>query len=178
MESPAGKIKKIIIHVLLVLFIISAAILAYSDYTLSEEARIKSDEIGRLTDTLNIKNEILSVIQAKHISVINLYGQDANPNGYGKIIWNISDNSAVLQVSNLMPATSKEDYQLWLVKGDTSISEGVFKIRRPDSENIFKIDSLHVNNLNNLDSIMLTLEKRGGSPKPEGIIYLLGNPSS
>lgn len=82
----------------------------------------------------------------------------------------------MLQVANLIPANYNEDYQLWLVKADTSISEGIFRLRKPDSENFFKIDSLHIKNLNSLDSIILTLEKRGGAPKPEGNIYLLGNP--
>ncbi len=149
----------------------------YRDIILSKEVKIKSREIDALEFTLGRKNDILKVLQARHLEIIKLHGQDIDPNSYGKFIWEPSNNSAVLQVANLIPANYKEDYQLWLVKADTSISEGVFRIRKPDSENFFKIDSLQVKDLNSLDSIMLTLEKRGGAPKPEGIIYLLGNPS-
>lgn len=138
--------------------------------------KVKSKEIDALEYTIRKKNDILDVLQARHLEIIKLKGQDIDPNSYGKFIWEPFDSSAVLQVSNLIPASSKEDYQLWLVKGDTSISEGVFRISRPDSENFFKIDNLQAKNLSNLDSIMLTLEKKGGAVKPQGVIYLLGNP--
>ena len=170
--------KKKIIIVLTILFFISTILLSYLNYSLLRKVRIKSKEVEALDHTLSIKDDILTVLHAKHLEVINLFGQDVNPSGYGKIIWDTSDNSAVLQVANLMPANSSEDYQLWLVKGDTSISEGVFQIRKSDSENFFKIHKLLVNNLNELDSIILTLERKGGTSNPDGIIYLLGNPSS
>jgi anti-sigma-K factor RskA len=102
-------------------------------------------------------------------------GLKADPVGFGKIIWDPEKRSAILQVSRLPAVPHDRDYQLWVIKGKTPISAGVFSVSDTTS-NFFRIDGLAVTDPREISAFAVTLEPKGGLPAPSGEMYLSGSP--
>jgi len=102
-------------------------------------------------------------------------GQETNPNGYGKIIWDPENERALLQVANLPEPAEDKDYQLWLIKDQQSpVSAGVFSFDQPSTDLFYKIESLNERPSDISNTFAVTLEPKGGAPQPTGSMYLLG----
>ena len=172
------EIKYKLIVVITSLLLLSLVVLAYLTYSLIKDVDDLKANLTSVNSQLNEKDEMLNILKSGKIRIIRLKGQDINPLGEGKIIWSPSNDSAILQLSNLPPTNGKESYQLWVIKNNIPYSEGVFEVKKPDTESIFKLDSLFINNLNEVNSFIITLEQKGGALMPAGIIYLRGTPYS
>ncbi len=79
---------------------------------LERELNIRNRQITELIQQVQQKEALLSVLGARDIDVLILNGQQVNPDGYGKIIWDPKGNRAILQVSNLPPVPKNKEYQL------------------------------------------------------------------
>ncbi|HWP83316.1 MAG TPA: anti-sigma factor [Bacteroidota bacterium] len=132
-------------------------------------------QLVELRDELERKEEILQVLQAPRINVVILKGAEVHPAGYGKIIWDPEKRVAVFQVANLPPIPEDKDYQLWVIKDKTPISTGVFSIQH-EKESYFKVLGLTVADRNEIEAFAVTLEPKGGLPKPSGAVYMIGSP--
>jgi anti-sigma-K factor RskA len=80
-----------------------------------------------------------------------------------------------LQVSRLPALPRNKDYQLWVIKGKTPISAGVFSVS-DTTANFFRIDGLAVTDPREISAFAVTLEPKGGLPAPTGDMYLAGSP--
>lgn len=128
-----------------------------------------------LKDELTRKEELLKVLASKRIEITVMDGLKTSPVSYGKIIWDPEKRTAILQVSNLPPAPSDKDYQLWIIKDKKPISAGVFAVSNTES-NYFKIENLAVTNPKEIGAFAVTLEPKGGVPQPTGEMYIAGSP--
>lgn len=131
-----------------------------------------------LQTELQQKEAILNVLQSPKIEVVLMDGQQVNPSGYGKIIWDPSRKVAILQVSKLPAVPSDKDYQLWyLDKNKKPVSAGVFAVAAQD-ENYFKVSELPLpESKKDITAFAVTIEPKGGVPQPTGAMYLLGTPN-
>ena len=129
-----------------------------------------------LQDELTRKDELLKVLQSPKIDVVIMNGLEVNPSGFGKIIWDPEKRVAILQVSNLPAVPSGKDYQLWVIKDKKPLSAGVFTVNDPNRDTFFKIEQLVEADKKSISAFAITLEPRGGVPKPTGTMYLLGSP--
>ena len=131
-------------------------------------------QLVALKDELTREKELLNVLASKRIEIIVMDGK-ISPVTYGKIIWDPEKKTAILQVSNLPPVPTDKDYQLWIIKGKTPISAGVFAVNDTDA-NYFKIDQLAVTDPKEIGAFAITLEPKGGVPQPTGEMYMVGSP--
>jgi anti-sigma-K factor RskA len=146
---------------------------AYYQYQQSEVTLQEQQQtIVRLQEQLDRKDELLAVLESRTIQVVMMNGQEVNPNGYGKIIWDQDQQQALLQVANLPPVPTDKDYQLWMIKDGKPISAGVFAVNRPNQDKFFKIEKL--NEGAQKPAFAVTMEPKGGVPQPTGDMYLLG----
>jgi anti-sigma-K factor RskA len=132
-------------------------------------------QITSLKDELVRKEELLKVLASQKIEITVMNGLKVNPVGFGKIIWDPEKRSAILQVSRLPAVPGNKDYQLWVIKGKTPISAGVFSVN-DTTASFFKIDGLAVTDPREISAFAVTLEPKGGLPAPTGDMYLAGSP--
>jgi anti-sigma-K factor RskA len=163
------------------LLIISLSLLFYT-FTLSSELGERQNlienqqsRITALQNQLAQRNELLAILESRNIDMIVLAGMEANPNGYGKVIWDHQHDRALLQVSNLPPIPEDMQYQLWIIQGNRPISAGLFAIHDPRKDAFFKIEQMGPADEQAARAFAVTLEPKGGMPQPTGDMYLMGN---
>lgn len=131
----------------------------------------------RVTDLqgeLQQKQEVLSVLQAQRLEVFPLASLEASSNAYGKIFWNPANRRAVLQVVNLSAEPNDKQYQLWMLKGKSYISVGVFDVENENND-LSKMMTLPVAEKQEIEGFEVTLEARGGGTQPTGTVHLRGS---
>jgi len=142
---------------------------------LQSELEQRSELLTRLETELERKEELLAILESRAVNLILMAGQETNPDGYGKIIWDPENERALLQVANLPEPAEDKDYQLWLIKDQQSpVSAGIFSFEQSSSDLFYKIDQLNESPSDVSNTFAVTLEPKGGAPQPTGSMYLLG----
>jgi len=142
---------------------------------LQSELEQRNELITQLETELERKAELLAILESREVNLILMAGQETNPYGYGKIIWDPVNERALLQVSNLPEPAEDKDYQLWLIKDQQSpVSAGVFSVEESTTDLFYKIDNLNEQPSDESNTFAITLEPKGGAPQPTGSMYLLG----
>lgn len=142
---------------------------------LQSELEQRIQLLTQLETELERKEELLAILESREVNLILMAGQETNPDGYGKIIWDPENERALLQVANLPEPADDQDYQLWLIKDQQSpISAGVFTFEQPSTDLFYRIDSLNERPSDVSNTFAVTLEPKGGAPQPTGSMYLLG----
>lgn len=135
-----------------------------------------SRRIAALEDSLSRKEALLDVLRSDRMQVAVMAGQDPNPAGYGKIIWDPDRKRAILHVSNLPPIPADKDYQLWVIRDSRPVDAGVFHVGAARSGgDLFRIDGMVETDRSRISAFAVTLEPKGGAPQPTGKMYLLGS---
>jgi anti-sigma-K factor RskA len=132
-----------------------------------------------LQDSLARKEALLALLRCPAMREILLAGQTASPDSasapHGKVMWDPDHGFAVLQVA--LPREPKDkDYQLWMIRDGKPVSAGVFHIAiAPDSLGaLYRLDRLAPTEARGQDVFAITLEPKGGVPKPTGAMVLSG----
>jgi anti-sigma-K factor RskA len=142
---------------------------------LQSELEQRNQMLTQLETELERKEELLAILESRDVNLILMAGQETNPNGYGKIIWDPENERALLQVANLPEPADDKDYQLWLIKDQQSpVSAGVFSFEQTSTDLFYKIESLIERPSDISNTFAVTLEPKGGAPQPTGSMYLLG----
>lgn len=169
------------------LLVIVAAEIAFFAYVTVEEVSHRDEQLAlyqstsmQLQQLLALQNEnerlkeILTVLQSPTIEIVTMNGQEINPSGHGKIIWDPARNIAILQVSKLPAVSSNNDYQLWYFnKEKTPISAGVFSLSA-EEQNYFRVSEIPLPPKEEISAFAVTLEPKGGVTRPTGSMYLFG----
>jgi len=162
------------------LLIVSLSLIFYS-FNLSSTISQKEDiitsheaQITELKSKLQHKRAMLSILEAREMTLVMLTGLDVNPDGYGKIFWDSERQQALLQVSNLPAVPKDKGYQLWLFKNNKPVSAGVFAVNN-ESDKFFKIEEMTEATKQSVNAFAITMEPKGGMPQPTGDMYLMGN---
>jgi len=135
-----------------------------------------SAQVTELKGELARKEELLKILASERIAITLMNGLKVNPFGFGKVIWDPEKRTAILQVSRLPSTPSNKDYQLWVIRGKTPVSAGVFAIS-DTTANFFKIEGLAVADPREVSAFAVTLEPKGGVSAPTGDMYLAGSPT-
>lgn len=108
------------------------------------------------------------------VQLAMLVGLQQDANARAKILWNPNYSKGMFYVNSLPPLPSEKSYQLWVIGAQGPVSAGVFDTSNQGSAvvTISKIDSPVPNVL----QFAVTIEPRGGLPKPSGSIVLAGKP--
>ncbi|MFH5886038.1 anti-sigma factor domain-containing protein [Halalkalibaculum sp. DA3122] len=163
------------------LLLVTLSLLFYA-FNLNSELETRNQQLARQEQTITQleteieqKNEMLSILGARQIDMVIMQGMEASPQGYGKVIWDAEQQQALLQVSNLPPVPADKEYQLWIIRDNTPISAGLFAVNDPKKDAFFKIEQMEPADKQATNAFAVTLEPRGGMPKPTGDMYLMGN---
>ncbi len=164
------------------LVLVTVGLLSYVDslrhrtQSLRGELAENRTQILALQDSLSQKEAMLDVIRSNHMQVVVMNGQDVNPAGYGKIIWDPVGKKAILHVSQLPQQPADKDYQLWVIRDKVPVDAGVFQVRGKEHDGqLYKIDRLVEADKSHINAFAITLEPKGGMKQPSGKMYLLGS---
>lgn len=93
----------------------------------------------------------------------------------GKVLWDGATNTGALLVFNLPPLPSRKVYQLWRIKGKTSIDAGTFTVN-PPGNGMLKLKDV-CSSQGQIEMFAVTIEPTGGSSHPTGRMLLKSSPS-
>jgi anti-sigma-K factor RskA len=91
-----------------------------------------------------------------------------DPNSMATIYWDTRSKDVYLRVNRMPAATSEKQYQLWALVDGVPVDAGVFDVNNG-------VAILKMKNIPRAQAFAVTLEKRGGSEKPDLTqMYVLG----
>ncbi len=134
----------------------------------------QEEQIADLKNEMNELQEMLAVIDSRQLHVVRLLGMEANPFGYGNVVWDSQNNRAVVRLAELPDPGEDGQYQFWAILDNKAIDIRSFSVDA--SGNALFL----ANNLNGLDnrkdfSFAVTLESDGRSSQPDGEMHLMGS---
>jgi len=134
----------------------------------------QEEEIADLGNEMNELQEMLSVMDSRQLHVVRLLGMEANPFGYGNVIWDSQNNRAVVQLAELPDAGKGGQYQFWAIFDNKAIDIRSFSVNN-HGEVLFLIENLDGLNKGKDFSFAVTLESDGVSSQPDGEMHLMGS---
>jgi anti-sigma-K factor RskA len=145
-------------------------------FFLNDQLRTTGELEKKLTDLqiqVQQKQDILAILQAQKIEMLQLVSADTASETFGRIFWEPEKRQAVLQTINLPAQTGDKQYQLWLMRDKKYLRVGEFDVNKEQS-NVFAVMTLPVGGKQEIEGFAVTLEPRGGSTQPSGVIQLRG----
>jgi anti-sigma-K factor RskA len=143
---------------------------------LNDQLRTTSELEKKLNDLqvqVQQKQDILGVLQAQRVEMLLLVSAEAGSEASGRIFWEPEKRRAVLQVINLPAQPADKQYQLWLMKDKKYFRVSEFDVNT-EKANVFAVMTLPVGEKKEIEEFAITLEPRGGSTQPSGVIQLRG----
>ena len=127
-----------------------------------------SRQVAELSTKLKDEGDIA------HLKILTLASMLGNtPAALAVAVWDPTREQGVLEVSKLPALATEKDYQLWVIdaKYPSPVSAGVFVVDPVSGEAhiVFKTDKP----VRSIAKFAVSLERKGGVPKPEGPIVLL-----
>jgi anti-sigma-K factor RskA len=134
-------------------------VLVKNNQALQASLRQNEDMVSVMKDTANI------VVKMSGVAVPAAFGTSPDPSSVATVYWNSLSKDVVLLINRLpQPATDKQ-YQLWAIVDGKPVDAGVF-----DTD----LAMIKMKNIPRAQLFAITLEKKGGSPTPQGAMYVLG----
>jgi len=95
------------------------------------------------------------------------------PNASAVVLWDSEKQEGILKVANVPATDPDQDYQLWIVDPETKqpIDAGVFSV---SSDGTKKIPFKPKARVSSANAFAVSLERKGGVPKAEGPMVLVG----
>ncbi len=127
-------------------------------------------QIAELSASLKAEGDLA------HLKIATLASMLGNsPAALAVAVWDPTREEGVLAVSRLPALASEKDYQLWVIDNQypSPVSGGVFVVDPATGEAriVFRADKP----VHSIAKFAVSLERKGGVPKPEGPIVLLSN---
>jgi len=114
----------------------------------------------------------LAWLKDPRVQVALLKGLEANPNARAKLLWHPESKQGILWVSGLPPLPLEKSYELWAFVGNQPVPAGTFDARAGGATVI------PISKQENLGEapvkFAVSVEPKGGVPKPTGAIVLVG----
>ncbi|HEY1849225.1 MAG TPA: anti-sigma factor [Opitutaceae bacterium] len=148
------------------------AALAKSEGNLADAKRLVTEysrQVAELSTRLKDEGDLA------HFRIATLASMLGNsPAALAVAVWDPAREKGVLEVSHLPAAAAEKDYQLWVIdKAYASpVSAGVFSVDPASGEAHVVFTARKP--VRSIAKFAVSVERRGGSQKPEGPIVLLG----
>jgi len=108
-------------------------------------------------------------IQQSSIRMARMDGTSISPQSFTTVYWDTTSHDVYLMINNLPKPASDQQYQLWALLDGKPIDMGMLEI----SEKPLQL--YRMKNAQAAQAFAITLEKRGGSPKPSlDKMYVMG----
>ena len=132
------------------------------------------EEIADLENEVNELQGMLAVMNSRQLHAVRLLGMEANPFGYGNVIWDSQNNRAVVRLAELPAPEDEEQYQFWAIFDSKAVDISTFSVDE-NGNALFIADNLDGLDSRNDFSFAVTLESDGRSPQPDGEMHLMGS---
>lgn len=145
-------------------------------FFLNDQLRTTGELEKKLNDLqaqVQQKQDVVEILQAQRVEMLSLVNAEAGSQAFGRIFWEPEKRHAVLQVVNLPAQTADHQYQLWLMKEKKYLRVGEFDVSKANT-NVFTVMTLPAGEKQEIEGFAVTLEPRGGSTQPSGVIQLRG----
>jgi anti-sigma-K factor RskA len=145
-------------------------------FFLNDQLRTTGELEKKLSDLqtqVQQKQDILGILQARKVEMLQLVALEAGSEMFGRIFWEPEKRRAALQFVNLPSQPADKQYQLWLMKDKKYLRVGEFDVT-VEKANVFAVMTLPVGEKMEIEGFAVTLEPRGGSTQPSGAIQLHG----
>jgi anti-sigma-K factor RskA len=121
---------------------------------------------------LKAKEAELAWLKDPRVQVALLKGLESNPTAKAKLLWHPESKQGILWVSGLPPLPLEQSYELWAFVGDQPVPAGTFDAHA-DGATVIPISRQE--NLGEAPvKFAVSIEPKGGVPKPTGAIVLIG----
>ena len=121
---------------------------------------------------LKARETELAWLKDPRVQVALLKGLESNPAARAKLLWNPGTKQGILWVNGLPPLPLEQSYELWAFVGDQPVPAGTFDAR-PEGATVIPISKEE--NLGEAPvKFAVSIEPKGGVPKPTGAIVLVG----
>lgn len=104
------------------------------------------------------------------VKMVGLNGTDLSPQSFATVYWDTASKDVYLLINNMPAPPSDQQYQLWALLNGQPVDMGVIEIvEKP-------LQLYRMQNAQAAQAFAITLEKKGGSPKPTlEKLYAIGN---
>jgi anti-sigma-K factor RskA len=137
---------------------------------LSEQLATAATQVSDLRERLRVEGDLA---QFKIATLASMAGN--SPQALAVAVWNPTTQQGILRVDKLPALASDKDYQLWLIDPayPAPVDGGVFTVDPGTgrAQVTFKPNQ----RVNNAAKFAVSLERKGGVPKVEGPIVLIGD---
>ena len=113
-------------------------------------------------NTINkLSNPAMAIIKMAGDSVPS----SPSPSSMATVYWDTRTKDVFLLINNMPEVSAEMQYQLWAIVDGVPVDAGVFDVAK---------GIVTMKNIPRAQAFAITLEKRGGSPTPQGKMYVLG----
>jgi anti-sigma-K factor RskA len=150
-------------------FALAASIVWWQDH----ELKLKQGEISELTTALKQQKQEIAWLRDPSVQLALLTGLQPAPGAKGKMLWNPSQSKGIFYANWLPALPPGKSYQLWVIGKGGPVSAGVFD---PNAGGSAVVTVSDVAFRGGALQFAVTIEPRGGLPKPSGEMVLAGKP--
>ncbi len=131
--------------------------------------QVRATELETTVERLESKDRFSEM----RIAVLNSLLENS-PKAVAVSVWDKDQQNGVLVVDNLAPLPPDRDYQLWVVDPgyENPVDAGVFQV---DEKGKVRFEFKPKLPIKNFQKVAVSQEKKGGVPKAEGTMVLLGS---
>jgi anti-sigma-K factor RskA len=112
-----------------------------------------------------LSSQPASPTPAYHFNVVAMVADDPAAEAEGVLVISPDGRYGTLVVDGLQPLVAGQEYQLWLIIGDSRVSGGVFSVSS-SGYGALKVEAPRP--LSEYNRFGITIEPVGGSPQPTG----------
>jgi hypothetical protein len=134
-------------------------------------ATLRNDN-ARLDGLIKEQEKELAWLKDPVVQVAILKGLEANPNAKAQLLWHPGTKQGILYARGLPPLPLEKSYELWAFVDGQPVPTGTFDAR-PGDVTVYSI-SRQESLGEKPTKFAVSIEPRGGVPKPTGTIVLLG----
>lgn len=134
----------------------------------------RDQQIAGMAKQLEEQRAEITWLRDPAVQLAMLTGLADAPGAHGKMIWNAAASKGMFYADTLPPLATGKSYQLWVIGSQGPVSAGVFEPNQQGTAvvTIIRIAGPASGSL----QFAVTIEPRGGLPKPSGTMVLAGKP--
>jgi anti-sigma-K factor RskA len=137
----------------------------------NKNKKLQSEFDNTVAKLDDMKNDVRILQQNPNVKMAAMTGLEASPQSFATVYWDTTSKDVYLLINNLPKPASDKQYQLWALLDGKPIDAGMI-----DNEYFVRQNKLliRMKNMQGAQAFAITLEKKGGSPTPQGSMYVMG----
>ena len=171
MSSTPVKRSKWLKYAVAACLVLLAGSLYWNISLYNKNKKLQSEFDNTAAKLNDMKNDARILQQNPNVKMAAMTGLEASPQSFATVYWDTTSKDVYLLINNLPKPASDKQYQLWALLNGKPIDAGMI-----DNEYFIRQNKLliRMKNMQGAQAFAITLEKKGGSPTPQGSMYVMG----